>query len=966
MPAVYDDQKEKTDKPSTSGQHDDLGVHPERREAEVDDLENLYNAESAPELKKGKSKAEDKEAAAIPDTASSDSEAPWDTEGLDPKKRKFSLNRRKAAASGGIVGILIGGSIGFFGFISGPLQFIHFAQNLQQFHFFDDNNFSDSRTGKLLRWARSQNTPEDRNLSRTGNKIAVHYEAKLRKQGIDFEYGGGGNTGRLSSITADTKTSAGKKFIASVEADNGIDLGSLKDPKGKIKLDLAVDSSEITNAGDRRKLIKGSVDALELNGVSGALSKRMLKARAAVDFHPLKNIARNADEKLRLKYGEYKKRVKEERNKSIKEGSKPPAELERNRTDDPDKPATDADAAEASKIDDGMSDLEATAKNTDIPMNERISGVKAKLGVGIGATAVVGTICGLQALGEASADLQESNIVQPLLRTGMSVITTGSQIMTGQGVNMDELGVLADSFYDEETKTSWSSAESIQSEWGNPGKGVPMQNSAKPGRDKPTFFKVIDTISRPLPCSVINSTLGGLALDIGGLALNFTGPVALVVNAGSEVAQQFALNAVMDDIVRWLAGEAVDIASAAGGTFGNYANFGAFLASNDTMKGKGGRPLTNGERLALKIDQQNQIKKEMKHKSMYARIFNPVEPNSLVAKTFLEDPNYYSARSTIASAVKLPITTTSMLGSAFKKLSPNSFAAQTTNYDYGVDQYGFSIEETNSTLVEDPYTNANYVENNLDLAQLNEDYGKKCLGTTIDPSTGKINYSQAPSYTELEKIRDTCTSTDADILRYRMFVADNVNLAALSCYEGIEEADCGELGAGSVASTDTVPAEGPSDIVAGDTSNLTCGAGTDAGVGDGYSKGELYKIRLCDVQGTTVNAQIAQNVDRLLNDAKAAGIPLGGSGFRTMQRQIELRSSNHCPDIYNAPSGSCGTPTAIPGHSNHQMGLAIDFTQNGSTLRSAHSGFAWMVANASKYGLKNLPSETWHWSVDGH
>ncbi len=45
--AVYDDQKEKL-KP---GSHDDLGVHPERREAEVDDLENLYNAESAPEKK---------------------------------------------------------------------------------------------------------------------------------------------------------------------------------------------------------------------------------------------------------------------------------------------------------------------------------------------------------------------------------------------------------------------------------------------------------------------------------------------------------------------------------------------------------------------------------------------------------------------------------------------------------------------------------------------------------------------------------------------------------------------------------------------------------------------------------------------------------------------------------------------------------------------------------------------------
>jgi hypothetical protein len=27
--------------------------------------------------------------------------------------------------------------------------------------------------------------------------------------------------------------------------------------------------------------------------------------------------------------------------------------------------------------------------------------------------------------------------------------------------------------------------------------------------------------------------------------------------------------------------------------------------------------------------------------------------------------------------------------------------------------------------------------------------------------------------------------------------------------------------------------------------------------------------------------------------------------------------------------------------------------------------FQWLVANAYKYGLKNLPSETWHWSTNG-
>ncbi len=156
-------------------------------------------------------------------------------------------------------------------------------------------------------------------------------------------------------------------------------------------------------------------------------------------------------------------------------------------------------------------------------------------------------------------------------------------------------------------------------------------------------------------------------------------------------------------------------------------------------------------------------------------------------------------------------------------------------------------------------------------------------------------------------------------------------------------------------------------VVAGDTSNLTCAAGTDAGIGDGYAKGKLYKIRLCTVGGITVNAQIASNVQGLLNKSISDGLKLTGGGFRTMQQQISLRTSNGCPDVYDAPADRCRTPTARPGYSNHQMGLAIDFSSSGSLIRSkSSSGFIWLNndLNAKNYGLFNLPSEPWHWSVD--
>jgi hypothetical protein len=101
------------------------------------------------------------------------------------------------------------------------------------------------------------------------------------------------------------------------------------------------------------------------------------------------------------------------------------------------------------------------------------------------------------------------------------------------------------------------------------------------------------------------------------------------------------------------------------------------------------------------------------------------------------------------------------------------------------------------------------------------------------------------------------------------------------------------------------------------------------------------------------------------------GIALTGDGYRTLQAQIDLRRA-HCGsshyDIYEKPSSQCSPPTAIPGKSNHEKGLAIDFEcgGNGNYIPSHSSPcFRWMAAHAATYGLYNLPSEPWYWSIDG-
>lgn len=128
------------------------------------------------------------------------------------------------------------------------------------------------------------------------------------------------------------------------------------------------------------------------------------------------------------------------------------------------------------------------------------------------------------------------------------------------------------------------------------------------------------------------------------------------------------------------------------------------------------------------------------------------------------------------------------------------------------------------------------------------------------------------------------------------------------------------------------------------------------------------KSELTIVWGIRIHESIADKLLALLKASSRDGIRLGGGGYRSSTSQIALRRA-HCGTsnwaIYSKPSYQCRPPTARPGASMHERGLAVDFTQNGRALWSNTSGYRWLKRNAAKYGLRNLPSEPWHWSVNG-
>ena len=124
------------------------------------------------------------------------------------------------------------------------------------------------------------------------------------------------------------------------------------------------------------------------------------------------------------------------------------------------------------------------------------------------------------------------------------------------------------------------------------------------------------------------------------------------------------------------------------------------------------------------------------------------------------------------------------------------------------------------------------------------------------------------------------------------------------------------------------------------------------------------------VGGIYVAKSVAGRLQGLLNAATSAGISLGGGGYRSSASQITLRTA-HCGStpyaIYQMPASQCHPPTAKPGASMHERGLAVDFTAGGGLITSRTSpAFLWLKANAGSYGFYNLPSEPWHWSTNGN
>lgn len=380
---------------------------------------------------------------------------------------------------------------------------------------------------------------------------------------------------------------------------------------------------------------------------------------------------------------------------------------------------------------------------------------------------------------------------------------------------------------------------------------------------------------------------------------------------------------------------------------GNLTDMGNLATASANCKAMGCVKVTPQQASALNREYRQELIAKNQKRSVVAKFFDTENSDSVVVRAALNTPTTPKAIvgriGTMFASITNPLKLNRSLASASLALSGNTaMAAEPINENpYGIGEYvpaniayNIDAEEADSfydslqgaakTAIEETYQKCNNMD---DQKTFIEDLGN-------------------------QNVPAECTSRD-----YQKYAAAKFNQSTTFNWAIAHNNQSNLKGSvgGAVGGT-SGSAEATNATKGTDTSNMKCPEGTaDKGV---FKTFNGVSIRICNVGGRTeVNASAAKAFYDMRIAAAAAGVTLDGGGFRSYEEQVRLRKA-HCADWQNTPSRNCRPPTAKPGTSNHEEGLAVDYEMTNGV-------FAWLKANAGKYGIKNLPSERWHWSTTG-
>jgi hypothetical protein len=771
--------------------------------------------------------------------ASQDDDSDWKTDVGGPgKKRRIKINGR-VAAIGGAAGFGIGAIFGMSVLTSGPLQFIHLAQMMQNFHFFSHEESSDDRLSKIHKYLKYKNKPQDARLGKIEGKVAKKLDTRLEELGITSNF----DRGKLKSYDIDAEKYAKAHGIDNTpeaigeHVRNNLNVEVVHGEGGKFSI-----PTEDIGFFKNRKLAKGLMtNYLGEGRVTGAMTSRIMTKRTHATLHPLKYLDQQLKDKLDEAFKDFQKKRAKRNTKGaeteISATNSKENDDKGNPKEDPggdaNKKAVDDAVGESKPVGEELKSGDIKADGPTAKLKGKFKGA-AKIAGGI--TAAVGFVCMVDAMSKQLDALKYANVVLPLIRIGMEFISVGNQVMSGHEVSWEALRLYNQLLNDPETKSSWAEAMSIQAEMGKPLTGKDILPEAAIQNEQNVVSQFISTIGAVVPlntiCGAINSTVGqviSFALDVA------SGPFSA---AGGLAFSTFVAGPLGESLIGWLAGNPVNV-EVKGVDLGNYINFGARLAAGSTGAVSGGKSLGKKSAMEWKEYRLAVEKEDMQNMSIANRLFNPYDYRTLAGR-FVDGTNS-DATQNIAKVVTSPMGAFSSLTRSFGTIfAPKAFAQESNTYDYGFDTYGFDIGELENPKIDNPFENATKAIELLKGAK-GEEFKKRakvCFGTTFDsnnnpnaaegegvPKLYEINATGAIDVSEGEKVTPNCKDSSDDWLRIRAYILDTQTGDSMACYEG-DEGSCPQTGAGGSTSTkETQASDSGSVAIDGDTSNVPCGSG---------------------------------------------------------------------------------------------------------------------------------------------
>ena len=727
------------------------------------------------------------------------------------KKKRFSWQnfRKKKLLAGGILGAtgLIGGA-GLFSLTVGPLQFVHLSEMLLHHDFSSLDNKNDDMTVRLLRYAffAKQGHVERTRLNALKNKFADKYEARLESVGLKSAYTQ--VFGFLDGYVIDRRAPefrdmTDQELVKHVKETYGYDLIPGKSLPGTPALHKdgiwVIDTRSSSGVGrfSNIKILNAKLQESGLNKVVSALGTNLLRKRAGITLHPIKQLDSQISQKLEDAFQKWRKT----RNDRIKNGAlEPPTTVADEGNDKTPQEQKDAAANTKGATDATVTDASNTSTAVNSGSSSALSDFQNRINSkwSLGGQAALSIPCLLRGIDDASAEIKKAQVILPLIRMGTEAIAVGQQAMSGQDIDLTQLGWYDQSLNDNTTPgnhTSWTDSNVIQTISGSPNAGVQPSDTLKTISggtpfsflNKPPLSGPLDTICSPAvqgALLIITFAGGPISAIFGTLAGAFIGPPLLHLAAN------------------WLSGNAVNIAEA-GAAYGSNVAFGSRLAADQQGLASGETIISKSTEKVNNQNAQVTSMNEFNSKSLASRLFDPTDYRTPVGQ-FIDKQNTSTSAniaSLMGSFLNIGNTFSSSLLSAF---SGHSSAASDVGFvDYPWQGVGPDPSVDQKAAYQNPYdTPSSTAQSILEgpNSQAFIDKAMRCNGDVVDKDTdGNWNVTtgsqdQMPlmsAYTKSECAR----SSDPDWEVFTQWMNATIANNGLACVVAGDAQSCTYAGA---------------------------------------------------------------------------------------------------------------------------------------------------------------------------